>query len=176
MATPAELMSQAQTALERQNYPLAVDRLERFLAARPGDLEAGRLLAQAWRERGDMLAAEQALVGVLRLRGEVEGAIELWLELADLRLLMGRPEDAARACRHALIHDPSQWEAYYLLGNCFLDARAAPEAVKAYREALTLNPFEREIWHNLLVAYETLADDRGIAEAKDALARFREPD
>lgn len=173
MANPAEWMRQAQAALERQNYPLAVDRLQRVLAERAHDLEAARLLAMAQRERGDMLAAEEALVSALRINGQSEDAIELWLELADLRLLMGRPQDAARACRHALAHSPNQWEGYYLLGNCFVDARAMPEAVKAYREALELNPFEREIWHNLRVAYVWLDDAHGMAEVDEALARMR---
>jgi len=179
MTDPAQLFNQALTALERGQRALAKDRLQRVLAARPDDIEAALLLARTLREDEPpdstelTEAAEAVLVAAVKAAAQGPAdATEAYLELADLRLVLGRPQDAARACRHVLMTKPGNWEALYLLGNAFLDVKAHAEAVRAYREALGSNPFEAEIWWNLGVALEATGDPAGAQEAYTTHARL----
>jgi|GEM_PF-1464295 len=167
------LLEQARTAVERENWSLAEDRLRRVVAERASDLEVVRLLAQVLRERAKVEEAEAFLVAAWKAslaRGTavdagIESRRELVLELADLRLAAGRPADAARALARVLEVEPNQWEALGLLGNAFLDVGHLPEAVKAYRDSVSANPFEAETWWNLATALEQSCDASGAADA-----------
>ena len=166
------LLAQARTAVERENWALAEDRLSKVAAGRPHDLEVVRLLAQVLRERGKVGDAEALLVSAWRaslatvaVDAGVESRRELLLELADLRLCAGRPAEAARALARVLEVEPNQWEALGLMGNAFLDGGHVSEAVNAYRESVSANPFEAETWWNLATALERVGDPAGAADA-----------
>jgi Flp pilus assembly protein TadD len=161
---------QAKTAVERQNWPLAEDRLKRLVALAPHVLSFVRLLAQVLREQERHTEAEALLVDHWKAASadDIEGRRELLLELADLRLATRRPAEAARAARRVLEVEPNQWEALYLLGNAFLDVGALPEAVNAYRESISSHPFEPEVWWNFSIALEKTGDFSAAADALDA--------
>jgi predicted Zn-dependent protease len=161
---------QARTAVERQNWPLAEDRLRRLIEVAPDALAFVRLLAQVLREQERSQEAEVLLVDHWKRAPEsdIEGRRELLLELADLRLATKRPAEAARAAKRILEHEPHQWEALYLLGNAFLDVGAVPEAINAYRESISSQPFEPEVWWNFSIALEKSGDLAGAADALEA--------
>jgi len=169
------LLAQARTAVERENWALAEDRLAKVVAGRPQDLEVVRLLAQVLRERGKVGEAEALLVkawkaavaaAVVAVDAGIESRRELLLELADLRLTDGRPAEAARVLGRVLEVEPNQWEALWLLGNAFFDGGHMAEAANAYRESISANPFEAEPWWNLATALERVGE---AARAADAL-------
>jgi len=173
MADKSQLLSlerQAKTAVERANWPLAEDRLRRILAASPDTWSFWRLLAQVLREQGRDADAEAALVDAVKRCPDdaVEDSRELLLELADLRLVGGRAQDAARALKRVLAKEPNQWEALYLMGNAFMDVGAFTEAVNAYRQSLATQPFETETWWNFALALEKAGDRAGAAAAYQA--------
>lgn len=161
---------QAKTAVERENWPLAAERLGRLLEEAPDTWAFWRLYGQVLRELGRVVDAEAALVSAVKRcpDDKLEEARELLLELADLRLADGRPEDAARALRRVLQREPHQWEALYLMGNAFMDVGAHAEAVSAYRQSLATQPFERELWWNFAIALEKVGDRAGAATAYEA--------
>jgi len=166
MLDPAQLFNQALTALERGNRALAVDRLERVLEARPDDCEAAVVLAKTVREDGDLSQAETILVGAIKAAAASPAdPIEAYLELADVRLALGKPGDAARAVKRVLAAEPNNWEALYLLGNAFVDVGALAEAENAYRQAIATNPFDAEVWFNLAIVCERLGQVDAAAEA-----------
>lgn len=169
------LLAQARTAVERENWALAEDRLAKVATGRPQDLEVVRLLAQVLRERGKVGEAEALLVkawkaavaaAVVAVDAGIESRRELLLELADLRLTDGRPAEAARVLGRVLEVEPNQWEALWLLGNAFFDGGHMAEAANAYRESISANPFEAEPWWNLATALERVGE---AARAADAL-------
>lgn len=169
----AQLLSwerQARTAVERENWPLAAERLSRLLEAAPDTWAFWRLYAQVLRELGRAPEAEAALVQAVKRcpEGALEEGRDLLLELADLRLDDGRPEDAARALRRILAREPNQWEALYLMGNAFMDVGAHLEAVSAYRQSLATQPFDSELWWNFALALEKVGDREGAAAAYEA--------
>lgn len=168
-AVRERLLGQARTAVARENWPLAEDRLRRVHAATPGDLEVARLLAQVWRELGRGPEAEALLVRSYKdseaREDNREGRRDVLLELADLRLADGRPGEAARVLHRVLQEEPHQWEALRLLGDAFLDSGHRAEAVNAYRESISSNPFEAETWWNLATALEAVGDREGAADA-----------
>jgi len=161
---------QAKTAVERENWPLAAERLGRLLEAAPDTWAFWRLYGQVLRELGRVSEAEAALVSAVKRCPDeaLEESRELLLELADLRLADRRPEDAARALRRVLQREPHQWEALYLMGNAFMDVGAHAEAVSAYRQSLATQPFERELWWNFAIALEKVGDRAGAATAYEA--------
>jgi predicted Zn-dependent protease len=166
MTDSSQLFNQALTAIERGRRDLAIDRLQRLINQDPTDAEAIRLLVQVHREADEHRQAERLLTAVTEL---VPEDLELWLELADVRLHLGEPKAAAQAVKKVLVQRPEHWEAHYLLGNAFSDVKAYAEAAKVYRLSLSSNPFEAETWHNLAVALEKLGDAAG---AREATAEF----
>lgn len=169
----AQLLSwerQAKTAVERENWALAEERLARLLEAAPETWSFWRLYAQVLRELGRVAEAEKALVGAVKRCPEevIEEARDLCLELADLRLQDGRPNDAARALKRVLAREPHQWEALYLMGNAFMDVGATSEALSAYEQSLASQPFEAELWWNYALALEKAGDSKGAATAYEA--------
>jgi predicted Zn-dependent protease len=169
----AQLLSwerQAKTAVERENWALAEERLARLLEAAPETWSFWRLYAQVLRELGRIAEAEKALVGAVKRCPEevIEEARDLCLELADLRLQDGRPNDAARALKRVLAREPHQWEALYLMGNAFMDVGATAEALSAYEQSLASQPFEAELWWNYALALEKAGDSKGAATAYQA--------
>lgn len=160
-------LAQARGAIERAQWPLAEDRLRRLHGAAPADLDVVRLLAQVMRERGASSEAEALLTRVFKDAPEEAwpGKRELLLELADLRLAVGRAGDAARALRRVLDVEPHHWEALALMGNVFLDSGHPVEAANAYRESVSANPFESETWWNLATALEQAGEPGAAADA-----------
>jgi Flp pilus assembly protein TadD len=168
-------LAQARVAIERERWPLAEDRLRRVHASRPADLEVARLLAQVVRERDGAEEAELILRTAWQVgAGEApwEPRRELLLELADLRLAIGRPAEAARALQRVLEVEENHWEALALLGSAFLDGGHVPEAVRAYRESVSANPLEAETRWNLATAHERAGDPAAAAEALDGWLRL----
>lgn len=163
----ARQLAQAKIAVARGSWALAADRLARLWQGDRGDLEVARLLAQVLRELGRDDEAEATLKSAWAETGDGawEGRRELLLELADLRIAGGRPGDAARALERVLAVEPGNWEALSLLGDAFLDAGHAAEAVNAYRESISSNPFEATTWWNLATALERAGERVGAAEA-----------
>ncbi len=97
---------------------------------------------------------------------EQQGLRDL-LETAQAALEEGRHQEATVVCRHVLRDYPDSVTAIRLLGESYLEAGRADEAVRAFEKVLGIDPF------SVLarVGLGVLAEDRG--EDERAIAQFR---
>ncbi len=160
MSDPDELFNQALRAIELDRRGVAIDRLQRVIAADPTDCEAAVLLVDQLREAGELDAAEAHLERLVQAAPDEPHYLVL---RADVRLERDDPRGAALLLRRALDLAPGDWQALYLLGTAFSMVGAWAEATKAYRLSLESNPFEADTWYDLAVASERAglaADER----------------
>jgi predicted Zn-dependent protease len=167
-------------ALARGEGEAAVRSLRQTLAEAPRDVEAAALLADLLRDQDAPREAEAVLVALLRDPPVAPLAAaakvpELWASLADVRLALGDPAGAARACHRGLKLAPRHAELHWLLGNAFLDADAPSEAAASYQRALESRPFDAETWYNLGVALERLGEVEAAARAFATSERLASP-
>lgn len=88
---PATVLPRAQEALQSQETRRAVILLRNLLEKHPEHAEARALLGAAWLAEGDLLAAEVELERSLRID---DGSADAALTLAEVRLALGKPDDA----------------------------------------------------------------------------------
>ncbi len=75
---------------------------------------------------------------------------ELYLKKTAAELLLGRPEEAIESAKTALIIKESSFDAWYLLGNSYLDTGKVHSAKVVYEIALKLYPdHSKDILENL---------------------------
>ena len=83
-----------------------------------------------------------------------------------VRARSGAVRDALKDARRALELNPSRFDAYALMAECFDELRQLKEAARAYHTALDKDPKRGEWWYKL----GRLSLDRGArGEANDAL-------
>ncbi len=159
---PAHLFNQAQDALEAGEVDRARRHLHAVMVRDPGDSEALLVLARLERDEGRDARAAELLAGHLEQARDSQPVL---VELGDVRLALGDPAGAAEALKLALTLRPHHWESLLLLGNCFVDVGAFPEAVRAYELGLGSNPFSADLWYNLACARTEAGDTAGAREA-----------
>ena len=87
---------------------------------------------------------------------------EATFNLGDAMYKQGRFDDAAKQFQLAakLLTDTiMKARSYHNLGNCSLEKKEYEEAVKAYKQALKLNPHDRDTKYNLAYANAKLKDN-----------------
>lgn len=70
--------------------------------------------------------------------------------MAEAYLRSGRPMEAVSVLQAALTRNPSDAEAFFLLGNSYRTARFYQEAAEAYRAAVQLNPNDQRYRDSLV--------------------------
>lgn len=99
-------------------------------AALPGQPEPGYNAANTLYQQGDLLAAQQRMLGAIAV-----------MEASDM-------EDA----------EPLLQDAYFNLGNIYYHMEAYAAAIESYREALRLDPHDADTKHNLELALKKLQE------------------
>ena len=110
-----------------------------------------------------------------RLRGDPKDKIDLYnlLKAAGGDSVEGRLDDAIAKVRAALARDPDIIEGHTLLGNFHAKAKRYPAAVKAYRDALALDPAHEGAVFSLALAYKQMGR---LDDAEAGFERLRELD
>jgi tetratricopeptide (TPR) repeat protein len=113
-------------------------------------------------DRGDLDAAAAHYETALRIQPDAETAINL----GNVRLTRGRPEEAVALYRQAVQLDSSNEKAPYNLAVVLAGQGKIDEAIARYRQALALNPAMAEAHRDL---GEALLHAGRVAEAKAEL-------
>jgi len=105
----------------------------------------------------------------LQSDGEFEKAIDLYKKLASVNedpelyknlgqvyLILGRVEEALRNFKTLSKLDPNNKEVYFFLGNCYSMLKRYSEAIKAFEQALELDSNNAYIYDNMANAWEEL--------------------
>jgi type IV pilus assembly protein PilF len=126
-------------ALHKHELPKAFEELMKSDKMRPNQPDTLDALGVAWRMRGDLKKADSYYRRLIHLPGV---SSRNYTNYASLLLQMKKYKQAELMARKAL-QDPryaSQDIAYIVLGDALLGQDRFNEAIKAYRQALQMNP------------------------------------
>lgn len=93
---------------------------------------------------------QNALAEIRTRLSMVRCDFDLYLKKTAAELLLGLPEEAVESAKSALIIKESSFDAWYLLGNSYLDTGKAHSAKVVYEIALKLYPdYSKDILESL---------------------------
>ena len=133
----AARMRLANLLLETGKVFDAVHEAESVIRSRPSDVESRLLLSRAYRQWGDRTRAEQELNEALRLEPNHSFAL---VRLGELLMERGDLEGAAGKFRRAAESHPELGEAHRALGFAYLNSHQPREAIRAFENALNVEP------------------------------------
>ena len=155
---------------------LAVAQVRTWTNLRDGLPQLKRLLKLYHSERGEFYLE---LADGLRVAGEAEAALPFYEESARRQpdsltirrmwatalMSLQRWTEAAEVCRSALQFAPDDPAGWYLLGQIYLGQQKVSDAVKAFHQALILDPESAEANNGLGIGLVTLGDRVGAEKA-----------
>lgn len=144
---------------------------EKYLAAKPGDLETRFHLAKVDLQEGKNEDALANLQKVYQAKPDLAG---LAAALGDVCALLKKFPDSEKFYREALARSPDDSDLHRALGKTLLDEEKLEAAESEFRIALKINPQNQEALHGLAA---TLYLEKRYADTIPLLqARTREPD
>ncbi|MBI1750939.1 MAG: tetratricopeptide repeat protein [Acidobacteria bacterium] len=158
------LLAQAEEAIEKKDFPRAVDALKKYLAEKPADALAHVQLGYAY----------VGLAQREKARAEFSRAIELDAKLAEAHLNLGlllldqEPAVAIAPLSKVVELRPEQAWPRQLLGTAYERTGKLPEAVEQYRAAARLDAKNSEVRTDFGRAL------LGLNRAREAETAFRE--
>jgi superkiller protein 3 len=160
-------------AAEGLNEPgQAVSHFEKYLAAKPNDLETRFHMGKLLIEQGKNEAALENLLKVYGTKPDLRG---LAAALGELYTSLKKYAEAERFYRQALVADPQGAALHRALGQALMNQEKLPEAETEFRAALKLDGRNREALHGLA---STLYLEKRYADAVpllEALVRSPKP-
>lgn len=133
-------------ALQRQDYPLAMDFIQRAIALRHDVAIFHNSLASVFLKREQFDKAIECLQRALSLNPSYK---EAYLNLAQAYTQLKHFEEVIATYRRALVYHSKNLDILYLLGNTLGNQKRFEEAILVYQEALTVDPHHEGILDNL---------------------------
>ncbi|MBI4714792.1 MAG: tetratricopeptide repeat protein [Nitrospirae bacterium] len=150
--------------VKKRPLPGVKEDLIRMKGEEPGNPAVRFALGVVYRLEGDWTRAEDALLETLRIRS---AEVPVLLDLASVRMALGREDAAATALRQALEIEPDTPAVHQAWGVYYQKRRRYDLALKAYDRVLQLKPEAFRVHYNKGVIF---AEQERYAEAT---AEFR---
>jgi predicted Zn-dependent protease len=147
-----------------QDFPLAINALERVLEEHPEDAEVHKALAEGYAKNKRWVEAERAYSRWLAVQ---PARADLHLERGKVLLEAGRADQAADEFQVVLRNAPQDFQARLLLAQCFMNDFKMEEAESELQECRRLRPSASEP----LVGLASCAAERGDGVHAQALAK-----
>ena len=126
-AEPADPRERGVRAMEQGRLGDAVLAFEQLAAAKPHDLGGQRLLAEAYKRKGDFVRAAETWERLLKVEpGDAEG----WRRYADVRFALSHCDTAIRAYTTALQGGVKGASLYERLASCELVLKKPKNALQ----------------------------------------------
>ena len=159
----------------RENRPAAIEQFQAAIAENANDAEAWGLVGQTHRDAGALPDAEQAYAKYTELSPQ---ALPGWLALGDIRLELGRYQEAAEAYKQAYGLDANSGDAALGLGTAWYYVRTKAhepptEAEPYLRQASELLPESFAGWYNLGLTLKELGRYQEALSAFDTASRLQ---
>jgi tetratricopeptide (TPR) repeat protein len=166
---PEPLYARMQVDLAQGNKAEAGDRLRRLISARPEQPYAHGMLGELLVEGGDRDGAEREFLEAIRIKPDW---ITPWIDLSNLKLLQGRPSDAAQVLEKGLQANPKSEDIQVLLASAQTEVGQTDGAILLYEKVLDKNPKALVAANNLA---SLLTENRGDPQSLNrALALSRD--
>jgi cytochrome c-type biogenesis protein CcmH/NrfG len=112
----------------------------------------------AWLNRALTLEKRADWRGLLKLsQQEVSfdsGNVAAWFSMGMAFANLKQYEQAVRAYREAIRHQPEYGDAWHYLGVAYAHLKDYDNAIQAYRDALSMQPENAQAWYDLGLAYD----------------------
>lgn len=125
----------------KRDFNGAIESYRALLVADPDNSQAHIGIAAAERERGNLAAAEAALIAAAQRAG---AGREVFYELGELKLAANQPEEAAQWYRKAAAADPIWGKPRYKLGLDALKKGNNSDATTLLTEVIAVDPTSPE--------------------------------
>ena len=160
MGDYASQLTRGQDAIKAKNWDEAIKYLERAKQQFPewagGDDNPYRLLAIAYREKGDL---KKAAAELEQLTARNETDYEANLELAEMQLKANNPPGAAAALERAIYIYPMQPGLHLKLADLYKGLGDKQKVIRERKALLALNPVDKaEAHYQLALAYFEAGD------------------
>jgi len=142
---PATLLfNQAQVAISRGQYDLAVELFDKALAENTTMMSKGDTLMYLYKDKAAALADSGRYDDALKTVNEgllqFKDSAGMWNNKGYILFRMGRYNEAVDAYTQAVTIDPAYEKGWINKGDALMKAGRAGEAVEAYNKALSLDP------------------------------------
>lgn len=144
----------------QQNHDKAIESLDQYLRAHPGDAQAMALLASAHMAKGRHARAANLMQEALRGKDAAELHTAYGLSLMGV----GQSANALTELETAYKKDPGQTQAAFALVGIYLRSNQAPKALAVAKALVTRQP-SNPSFHNLLALAKTGNRDTAGARA-----------
>lgn len=137
LALRRDLSREAQAAIDRRDWPAALDALGRLAAAEPRSAEVHHRLGSVWQAQGRPDYAEHAYRKALELDPDYAAAL---VGLGQVEAQLGRLVGSLEHLDLAIELDPARGEAHLARGQTLEALGRSDEALAAYFRALEFEP------------------------------------
>ncbi|MFH1084303.1 MAG: tetratricopeptide repeat protein [Chloroflexota bacterium] len=173
LGDPKALLAEGRLALDRQDFDLAIQKLQETSRADPQSVEAHFLLGNAYTKKDQWPEAEKSYLAALKLdANHVDARSNLGFVYYQSRKL----DAAEKEFRQALALTPNDAEIHYNLGGVLAANNRYEEAVSEFRQATQLDPQLAEPYLGLGSVYSQLGRrDEAIAALRTYLGLASDP-
>ncbi|MDD2851545.1 MAG: tetratricopeptide repeat protein [Desulfuromonadaceae bacterium] len=153
MKRPKAMYRLGQLLIKQRNYDAALEMFLQYLVIMPKDVKANIWVGFLYRERGQLLVAEQYIDKAL---AEEPHNAEALYHRGVVRQQKGDLENAAADFAEALRYRPDHSDAANMMGMILLRQKKVPEAIKYFSMAIASVPYNIEAINNLVAAKKLL--------------------
>ena len=136
-AEAREALTRGREALSKKSYPLAVEQLQKAIAAYPPFYEAHLLLGTAFVDEREWKKAEGEFQSALDLKTSSAAAT---LSLGEVYWRQNRYDEAEKTLLEGLKLDDKSWNGYFTLARLYWDRENIAKAAPAIGHTLQLKP------------------------------------
>jgi len=169
--TNRKRFAKAEIAIDKKNYPEALELLHQILNDDDKDYQIWTELGTVYLVQKDFGKAE----GAYQRAGEINASFfPAFFNLGKLRMVQKRFEGAAEALNQSVKLKPDSVQANYLLGEAYLQIKKGSKAVVYFNEALRLDPIGMAQAHlRLATLYNAAGMKSKAAEEFEAFLKKR---
>ncbi|HEX6278961.1 MAG TPA: tetratricopeptide repeat protein [Pyrinomonadaceae bacterium] len=143
----AKLFDRATNALAEEKPQKAIEYLTELLKADPADFGAAATIGSIYYRRKNYVEAENWFMRSVSIRPDFTPA---WISLSQSQYAQQKYEAAIVSCKTVTRLDPNSAVAFYILGEAYLRTHKGNDAVKAFNEAIRLDPVVMAECHLIL--------------------------
>ena len=156
------VLQQARLAQAKGNANRAAELYYRYTDTDPNDSRGLACFGRFFLEQRDYMRADALSAAAVDKNPDDAAALAL---RGQILVMKGQLSEGQALLEKAIQLDPDDPEAQFQLGTIYDKAKAAPNAVKHFRQAATLNPRDARAWDYLALNLETMGELEGTDQA-----------
>src|SRR6266850_3702879 len=166
------VLQQARLAQAKGNVTEAADLYYRYTDTDPNDSRGLAFFGRFFLEQRDYMRADALSAAAVDKNPDDPAALGLQ---GQILVMKGHSSEGQALLEKAIRLDPDDPETHFQLGTIYDKAKAAPNAVKHFRKAATLNSRDARAWDYLALNLETMGEPEKTDQAYRKGLEVNEP-